>query len=261
MRRIVIATRRGKIEIKTSNNELLNYIENTLESDYIKKVIFKEKGSSSVTLYQNNNNGKYIIKRVSDNLNDDVFRTLKGYRHKFFVEIYEVCTDEHSITVLEEYVEGKTLAEILENGTLDKKTACTYIAQLCDALSFLHSIGIIHRDIKPSNVVIRNDNSAVLIDFSIARFINMNEKDTQALGTPGYAAPEQFGITQSRSSTDIYGLGVLLNMMLTGAHPSVSLPKGPIKRVIQKSTATNISKRYRSAGTFRKAIQRIVNLN
>lgn len=171
--------------------------------------------------------------------------------------IYEVCTDDSGITVLEEYIEGKRLSDILSNDkTLNKKTACKYVVQLCDALAFLHSVGIIHRDIKPSNVIIKNDGTAVLIDLSIARFVNEQENDTQSLGTPGYAAPEQFGISQSNRATDIYGLGVLLNFMLTGSHPSVDLPKGRIKKIIQKATSTQISKRYKDASKLQKSIKR-----
>lgn len=170
--------------------------------------------------------------------------------------IYEVCSDDSGITVLEEYIEGKRLLDILSSKPLDKKIACKYISQICDALIFLHSIGIIHRDIKPSNVIIKDDGTAVLIDLSIARFINEQENDTQALGTPGFAAPEQFGISQSSKATDIYGLGVLLNIMLTGSHPSIDLPKGRLKKVVEKATSTQISKRYENAEKFKKAVNR-----
>lgn len=199
-----------------------------------------------------------MIKRFSTNPNDDVFRCLKGKQNAHIPMIYEVCADDAGITVLEEYVEGKRLSDIIANKSLDKKTARKYTSQICDALIFLHSIGIIHRDIKPSNVIIKEDDTAVLIDLSIARLINEQENDTQALGTPGYAAPEQFGISQSSKATDIYGLGVLMNLMLTGSHPSVDLPKGVEKRIIQKATATQISKRYKDANKFKAALKHII---
>lgn len=189
-------------------------------------------------------------------MNDDVFRILKGKQNKNTVQIYETCADEHGATiVLEEYVAGKTLEKILSAGNLDKKTACKIAVQLCDALFFLHSSGIIHRDIKPSNIIIKEDGTAVLIDLSIARLVNSHEKDTQFLGTPGYAAPEQFGISQSVSTADIYSMGVLLNTMLTGAHPSVDLPKGALKYIIKKCTRVQINKRYPSANALKKAVK------
>lgn len=235
---------------------MLSYIEDSLAAHYIKKATYKSNSNSQVILYQNKNNGKYIIKRFTRNRNDDVFRLLKNKHHKNIVQIYEVCADEQdAIVVLEEYVEGKTLSEILEKGKLDRKTVCRIAVQICDALIYLHSIGIIHRDIKPENIVLKEDGTAVLIDFSIARLLNEHEKDTQQLGTPGYAAPEQFGIFQSGCSTDIYSLGVLMNIMLIGVHPSVALPKGPLKHIIRKCTKVQINKRYPNADTLKKAIR------
>lgn len=169
--------------------------------------------------------------------------------------IYEVCADDSGITVLEEYIEGKRLIDILSSKPLSKKIACKYALDICEALIFLHSIGIIHRDIKPSNIIIREDGTAVLIDLSIARFINEQENDTQALGTPGFAAPEQFGISQSNNTTDIYSLGVLLNIMLTGSHPSVDLPKGRLKKIVERATSTQISKRFKNAEKMKIALK------
>lgn len=156
---------------------------------------------------------------------------------------------------MEEYVEGKRLTDILSSKPLDRKTAFKYACDICDALIFLHSIGIIHRDIKPSNVIIKDDGTAVLIDLSIARFISEHEKDTQALGTPGFAAPEQFGIFQSNNTTDIYSLGVLLNIMLTGSHPSVDLPKGSCRKVVERATSTNISQRFKTAKKMKAVLK------
>lgn len=243
-------------KINGSNNELLNYIETSIEENYVKKATYKNDSNSKVILYQNKNNNKYIIKRFTRNLNDDVFRILKNQRHNNIVQIYEVCADEQdAIIVLEEYVEGKTLSGILSEEKTDKKTACGIAVQICDALIFLHSMGIVHRDIKPENIIVKDDGTAVLIDFSIARLMNNHDKDTQALGTPGYAAPEQFGISQSGSTTDIYSLGILLNIMLTGVHPSVDLPKGLLRHIIKKCTNVQISKRYSNAKKLKRAIQ------
>ena len=243
-------------KINGSNNELLNYIETSIEKNYVKKATYKDSSSSKIFLYQNKNNNKYIIKRFTRNLNDDVFRILKNERHKNIVQIYEVCADEQdAIIVLEEYVEGKTLSKMLSNEKISKKAACKIAIQLCDALIFLHSMGIVHRDIKPENIIIKEDGTAVLIDFSIARLMNNHDKDTQALGTPGYAAPEQFGISQSGSTTDIYSLGILMNIMLTGVHPSVALPKGALKHVVKKCTCVQISKRYSNAKKLKREIK------
>lgn len=226
-----------------------------MEKFYQKKIVFKETEHSSIYLYQHKDTQKFVIKRFSTNPNDDVFRALKNKNHPNLPTIYEVCSDDSGITVLEEYIEGKRLIDMLSSKPINRKTAFRYACDICDALIFLHSMGIIHRDIKPSNVIIKEDGTAVLIDLSIARFVNEQDNDTQALGTPGFAAPEQFGIFQSNNTTDIYSLGVLLNIMLTGSHPSVDLPKGRYKKVVEQATSTQISKRFKNAEKMKSALK------
>ena len=105
-------------------------------------------------------------------------------------------------------------------------------------------MGIIHRDVKPSNVILQGK-TAVLIDFDASRkYDASSRKDTQVLGTVGYAAPEQYGFTQTDSRADIYAVGVMLNVMLTGEHPSRTLAKGHLGRVIQRCTMISPQRRY-----------------
>ena len=119
------------------------------------------------------------------------------------------------------------------------------VKQLCQGLWVLHSMAAVHRDIKPENVILR-ENDAVLIDFDAARLHKPQaEADTQILGTTGFAAPEQYGLSQSDTRTDIYSLGVLMNVMLTGQHPSQTLAEGRLGRVIGRCTQVNPEKRYR----------------
>ena len=104
----------------------------------------------------------------------------------------------------------------------------------------------VHRDIKPENVILRGSD-AVLIDFDAARLHKPeHETDTQILGTTGFAAPEQYGLSQSDTRTDIYSLGILINVMLTGEHPSKKLAEGRMGRVVERCTRVNPQKRYRN---------------
>lgn len=238
-----------------SNNDLKKYIENQLESEYTKIITVKDTKKSKVYVYEHNISGNKIIVRYSKNRNDDVFRELRKIRNSNIVKIYEVCDDDKYIISIEEYIDGRNLSEIIDKGSMNKKSAYKYATQLCDALDVIHSIGVIHRDIKPENILITKDDNAVLIDFSIARKISIkNSSDTDNLGTIGYAAPEQYGISQSGTETDIYSLGVLLNIMLTCKHPAVSLPKGPVKRIIRKATSTQISERYKNVKKIKKEL-------
>ncbi len=239
-----------------STNDLKDYIDTNLEKNYHKLATIKNTENSKIYLYQNNSNHQKLVKRVSKYRNDDVFRKIRNLNINNLMSIYEVCSDDDSLIVLEEFIEGKSLLTILEEETLSAKTACKYAYQICNALIGLHNLGIIHRDIKPSNIIINKDGEAILIDMGIARLISSNgEKDTCELGTVGFAAPEQFGLSQSGKSTDIYSLGILLNIMITGVHPAIGTAKGPIKRIINKAISTEISKRYSNAKDMQKSLR------
>ena len=104
----------------------------------------------------------------------------------------------------------------------------------------------VHRDIKPENIILRGAD-AILIDFDAARLYKPeHEADTQILGTTGFAAPEQYGLSQTDIRTDIYAMGVLINVMLTGEHPSKRLAEGRMGRVVEHCTRVNPQKRYKN---------------
>lgn len=243
----------------SEKNELKEYIENNLANRFEKFITIKDTENSKIFVYKHKKSGSLILERISSNRNDEIFRLLKKKSHPNLVEIFEVCSDEYYLIVLEKFIVGKSLLKLIDNGAMSVKEACRYAYQICDALSFLHKNGIIHRDIKPSNVIIDNSGNAVLIDLGIARMVSQKEeKDTATLGTIGYAAPEQFGLSQSIKATDIYSLGVLLNIMITGVHPTINIPKGKISRVIRKATSTQISERYQNADQMKKALKSFI---
>lgn len=161
-------------------------------------------------------------------------------------QIMEVGEKDGKTALLEEYVQGDTLSEILEGGLLTTAESKQIARQLCSALWVFHSMGVVHRDVKPDNVIIRGK-EAVLIDFDASRIYKSTiQEDTQILGTTGFAAPEQYGLSQSDGRADIYALGVLLNIMLTGEHPSRKLAGGRMGRIVQRCTMVNPSKRYKN---------------
>ena len=233
---------------KTEISDLRRYMEHSLAEHYTQVITFKDREDSFVSLYAHKDSGQKVLLRRSGNRNDGVYRALRGKR---------LC---NLPMVLEEYIEGRTMDKILDSGQLTSAQAAAYTIDLCHALEELHNLGIVHRDIKPANVMITPENRAVLLDLSIAREISSDQQDTRSLGTVGYAAPEQYGVAQSNRATDLYALGVLLNTMITGVHPAVDIPRGPIRHIVQKATDTQISKRYKSAAAMARALRPYVRL-
>lgn len=156
----------------------------------------------------------------------------------------EVAQKDGSVIVLEEFISGETLDELLRDGLMSEPETRRITRGVCSALWVLHSMAAVHRDVKPENIMLSGDRT-VLIDFDAARLQRQEaDSDTQVLGTMGYAAPEQFGLAQSDSRTDIYAAGVLMNVMLTGKHPSKKLASGRFGRIITRCTQVSPGKRY-----------------
>jgi serine/threonine protein kinase len=173
---------------------------------------------------------------ASDGYNREVTH-LSALCHQCLPRIYDYFTDEQHWYIVMEYLTGKTLEEHLKStrrGFLPVKRVLEIGLGLCDTFHYLHTRRppIIFRDIKPANIIITRAGDICLIDFGIARLYRPGRKDTGPLGTPGYAAPEQYGRgAQTTPQTDIYGLGATLQTLLTGKEPLEVLQDGiPPKR-------------------------------
>ena len=217
----------------------------SIETDYETVKTIKNSERGSVSLLQNKQNGtRFIFRHYRGN--GEVYRKLVGISCPNLPQIMETAERDGMVAVLEEYIQGDSLAYLLEGALFSHAEARKITMQLCNALWVLHKLGAVHRDIKPENVMIRGS-EAILIDFDASRiFKSDTNQDTQILGTTGYAAPEQYGIAQTDERADIYSLGVLLNVMLTGKHPSKELANGRLGRIVQKCTMVNPEKRYKS---------------
>ncbi len=215
--------------------------------------VLKRGARGSVTLLRHRSTGKrYIFRRFTGSA--EVYRKLLMVDCPYLPRIEEVAERDGQVAVLEEYVQGDTLTFLLEGGVLSWPEARRVTEDVCAALWVLHSLGAVHRDVKDSNVILRGD-QAVLIDFDASRIIKPEgTADTVVLGTTGYAAPEQFGLSQTDGRADIYSLGVLLNVMLTGQHPSRQRAAGHAGRVVQRCTMTSPEQRYHSVQELREAL-------
>lgn len=161
---------------------------------------------------------------ATDTYNREV-TILSRLKHESLPCIHDTFTDSDHWDVVMDYINGETLEETLKkvhSGRLHLKQVIDIGLALCDVLSYLHSQHppIIFRDVKPANIMMTRTGNLYLIDFGIARQYRPGQgKDTGALGSPGYAAPEQYGKTQTTPQTDIYGLGATLQTLLTGQEP------------------------------------------
>jgi Tol biopolymer transport system component/tRNA A-37 threonylcarbamoyl transferase component Bud32 len=156
---------------------------------------------------------------------------LAGLKHPNLPSIYDQFNENGRWYLVMDFIEGETLETTLQNGNatssgpykLPLEKALTIAIQLCAVLDYLHTRQppIIFRDLKPANVMLTANGHIYLIDFGIARHFKPGQaKDTSALGSSGYAAPEQYGKAQTTMQTDLYGLGATLHQMLTGDDPS-----------------------------------------
>ena len=215
--------------------------------------VLSESDQSRVLLIRHKTVGRDLVLRLSKR-DLSIYSVLKKISHPNLVRVLDVIPLDDGSAELEEALRGETVKETLEGNRLFRyRNAKKVLSDLCQGLSCLHSIGIVHRDLKPANVMILNDGSCKLLDYDAAR-IAMPTDDTVRLGTTGYAAPEQY-VGSSGITSDIYSLGVLLNVMLTGVHPSERLPKQPrARRIVLKATQVHPDKRFSSAEKFREAL-------
>jgi serine/threonine-protein kinase len=170
-------------------------------------------------------------------------RMLAHLEHPNLPKVSDVFSVGGKQYLVMDFVDGDTLARILEkhNGPLPEAQVMQWAAQLCDVLHYLHSQKppIIFRDLKPSNIMIDRSGQVKLIDFGIARMFKPGKMhDTMALGTLGYAAPEQMGGTQSDVRTDIYALGVTLHELLTNHDPTSTPHSMPSIRRLNPRVST-----------------------
>ncbi len=200
--------------------------------------------------------------------------TLTRLRHPNLPLVYERFSEGARHYLVMEFIEGQTLEQrqVAAGGAgLPETDVMAWASQLCAVLGYLHrqSPPIIFRDLKPANVMLTPKGQVKLIDFGIARYFAPGRtKDTQVLGTPGFAPPEQYGKTQTDPRADIYALGCTLYQLLTGYDPATTpfaLPplysRSPqvsthIGLAIERATKLDRDARYRTMEEFANALLR-----
>ena len=170
-------------------------------------------------------------------------RILAELRHPNIVEVLDVFEENNTSYMVMTYIEGQSLQKTVEQkGRLKYNEAVNYIAQIADAVNFIHTRHILHRDIKPDNIMLTADYKAILIDFGSAR--EYEEDKTQihtSILTNGYAPPEQYASKSRKGSyTDIYALGATFYYALTGHVPLEATARLNEKMPEPKSFVTDI---------------------
>lgn len=231
-------------------------------SFYRELTVLDEK--KNIVLVQDRRNSELCVKKTLDIYSHDVYEQLASIRIEGVPAVKECVADDGKLIVVEEYVQGRSLKQVLdEHGLLNAEQAYEIAVQLADVLVRLHQLepAIVHRDIKPSNIIIEKNGHVNLIDFNAARHVNADKnEDTRMLGTVYFAAPEQFGFGQSDERTDIYGLGATINYIMTGDKPGAGIAECIFSDILKKCLMVDAKDRYQSAAELRGVLD-MLNYN
>lgn len=197
---------------------------------------------------------------------------LATLKHPNLPRVIDFLNEEERYYLVMDFVEGETLQTLLDmqQAPFPEQEVLGWVSQLCDVLTYLHEQQppIIFRDLKPSNIMLTPKGRIQLIDFGIARLFKPDhDQDTVFMGTPGYAAPEQFsGSAQTDTRTDIYALGVVLHHLLTKHPPETTMFTMPkvrqlnpavsprMEAVIEQALQHNPAQRFASMIALKTAL-------
>ena len=171
---------------------------------------------------------KIMSKKDMTNQDLELVRTeieiLKICQHPNIIELYEVFENASYFYIIMEYCSGGDLFSYLEqrNFRLPEEQACKFMHKMCAAIYYCHSYGIAHRDLKPENVLMtsnKEDADLRILDFGLSKIIGPDEKCTEPYGTLSYVAPEVLLDEPYGKEVDLWSLGVITYLMLSGSLP------------------------------------------
>lgn len=259
--------------------------------------IWKEVGRGGMSIVylarDNRLNKQWAVKEIKNDGSKSTKTLLKGLEreanilknvdHPVLPRIVDIINQNGTIYVVMDFIEGTTISDRLrKEGAQPQELVIEWGLQLASALDYLHNMNppVIYRDMKPSNVMIKPEGGVKLIDFGTAKeYIIENNADTTALGTRGYAAPEQFGDSQGRgiyntdARTDIYNLGATLYHIVTGMNPceppyeikpirewNPQLSSG-LEKILLKCTQPDPNDRYQNCKELMYALEHYTELD
>lgn len=222
------------------------------------------KVSRQFFLVRHRQSGKFFVKKRLSSAHREVYHAIQGITSKNLPRIYECISLENEFIVIEEFINGDTLGELVQQDKMNPMYAADIMTDICNVLFILHSMQppVIHRDIKPENIMVSNDGVVKLMDFDIARTYDRNKnRDTEYMGTAGYAAPEHFGFGQTDARSDIYSCGVVFNYLLTGQMPEEELANGAFGNIVKKCIQLSPAHRYQNVFELRQALKECLGNN
>ena len=212
-------------------------------------------------------------------------QSVANLSHPNIVEVYDVEEEEGQHYIVMEYIEGKTLKQLLQKrGALTLSEVIDIMLQLTDGLAHAHEAYIIHRDIKPQNIMIQDDGLVKITDFGIAMALNATQltQTNSVMGSVHYLPPEQANGKGSTIKSDIYSLGILMYELLTGSVPfkgdnaveialkhlkeripsirrqNPTIPQS-VENIVLKATAKNPKNRYDSVRKMNSDLKECLN--
>jgi hypothetical protein len=213
-------------------------------------------------------------------------KVIAKFQHPHILPVFDYGQEDGYTYIVMPFVEGGTLANLLEGHPVSLSQIQRAIAQVGDALDHAHSQGVVHRDVKPSNILVDPSGNCLLADFGVAKIVESTAQFTRTggtFGTPAYMSPEQIEGQELDGRSDVYSLGIVLYEMATGRPPYraktppaifvkhlVDPPPSPralnpalpevVEQVILKALAKDREGRYATAGDMVQALQAATEL-
>jgi predicted Ser/Thr protein kinase len=214
-------------------------------------------------------------------------RSASALNHPNICTVYDVGEENHSAFIVMEFVDGRPLSDLVASAALPVEDAVRHSIEAADALAHAHDRGVVHRDLKVSNAMVTSSGRLKIVDFGLARQIDVSAPDTTTwvsrtepagtVGTPYAMAPEQVRGETADARTDVWALGVMLYEMLTGGRPfnaptiaevfsailrdpPAPLPPtipDPLREIVQRCLAKDRTRRYERAADVRLVLEAI----